>query len=74
MKKSKKKFLTISLTILSIIAIGINSYAHSGRTDAYGGHKDKNNKSRIMKLSLSLWRSSSTFTSKWSMPIFIIIK
>lgn len=47
MKKSKLKILTIILLILSTIFIGINSYAHSGRTDSSGGHKDTKNKSGL---------------------------
>lgn len=41
MRKSKKKIILILLTILMVITIGTNIYAHSGRTDANGGHKDK---------------------------------
>ena len=32
---------------ISVILIGINSYAHSGRTDSSGGHKDNKNKSGL---------------------------
>ena len=44
MRKNKKKIISILLIILSIISIGVNAYAHSGRTDSSGGHKDNNNK------------------------------
>lgn len=47
MKKSKRKIRTILLVALSIISIGINTYAHSGRTDANGGHRDNKNKSGL---------------------------
>lgn len=47
MIKSKKKILLILLTVLSIISIGANSYAHSGRTDSSGGHNDNKNKSGL---------------------------
>ena len=47
MRKSKTKIISILLTITSIIAIGANAYAHSGRTDANGGHKDNKNKSGL---------------------------
>ena len=47
MKKSKKKILSFIIIILIIISLGINVYAHSGRTDASGGHKDNNNKSGL---------------------------
>ena len=47
MKKSKTKIISILLTITSIISIGANSYAHSGRTDTNGGHKDNKNKSGL---------------------------
>ncbi len=47
MRKNKKKIISILLIILSIISIGANAYAHSGRTDSSGGHKDNNNKSGL---------------------------
>lgn len=47
MKKSSKKIISILLTILTIISIGVNVYAHSGRTDSSGGHKDNKNKSGL---------------------------
>ena len=40
MRKNKKKIITIFFIILSIILIGVNAYAHSGRTDSNGGHRD----------------------------------
>lgn len=43
----KNKTISIILIILSVISIGINTYAHSGRTDASGGHKDNKNKSGL---------------------------
>ncbi len=47
MKKNKFKIISILLIILSIVSIGINGYAHSGRTDANGGHRDNKNKSGL---------------------------
>ena len=47
MKKNKVKIVSILLIALSVTSIGINSYAHSGRTDSSGGHKDNNNKSGL---------------------------
>lgn len=47
MRKNKPKIISILLTILSIISIGVNTYAHSGRTDSSGGHKDNKNKSGL---------------------------
>ena len=47
MKKSKEKIVSILLIALSIISIGISAYAHSGRTDSSGGHKDNKNKSGL---------------------------
>ena len=44
MRKNKKKIISILLIILSIISIGVNAYAHSGRTDSSGGHKDNDDK------------------------------
>lgn len=47
MKKNKVKIVSILLIALSVTLIGINSYAHSGRTDSSGGHKDNKNKSGL---------------------------
>lgn len=47
MKKYKGKILSILMVALCIISIGLNTYAHSGRTDASGGHKDNKNKSGL---------------------------
>ena len=47
MNKNKAKIISVLLTILSIISIGANAYAHSGRTDSSGGHKDNKNKSGL---------------------------
>ena len=43
----KRKILTILLITLSLISININLFAHSGRTDSNGGHKDNQNKSGL---------------------------
>ena len=45
--KKREKIISIILAVLSIISIGVNTYAHSGRTDANGGHKDNKNKSGL---------------------------
>lgn len=47
MRKSKIRIILILVTILSVISIVTNSYAHSGRTDSSGGHKDNKNKSGL---------------------------
>lgn len=47
MKRKKGKIISILLIILSIILICSNAYAHSGRTDSSGGHKDNKNKSGL---------------------------
>lgn len=46
MKKCRKIILT-ALIILTLITIYTNIYAHSGRTDSSGGHKDNKNKSGL---------------------------
>lgn len=43
----KRKILTIILIIATLASISISSFAHSGRTDSKGGHKDKNNVSGL---------------------------
>ena len=45
--KKREKIISIILAVLSIISIEVNTYAHSGRTDANGGHKDNKNKSGL---------------------------
>lgn len=40
-----KKYFT--LLLLFLIIFPVSAYAHSGRTDANGGHKDKNNVSGL---------------------------
>lgn len=47
MKKNKTKIISILLIILSTISTGTNAYAHSGRTDSSGGHKDNKNQSGL---------------------------
>lgn len=47
MKKYRGKIVSILLIILSIVLIGTGTYAHSGRTDGNGGHKDNKNKSGL---------------------------
>ncbi len=47
MRKNKIKIILSLLIALNIILIGINAYAHSGRTDSSGGHKDNENKSGL---------------------------
>lgn len=47
MKKGKTKIIINAILTISIILIGINTYAHSGRTDSSGGHKDNKNKSGL---------------------------
>lgn len=47
MRKNNKRTISILLIILTIISIGVNSYAHSGRTDSNGGHRDNKNKSGL---------------------------
>lgn len=47
MRKYKGKILSILLIALSVISIGITTYAHSGKTDSSGGHKDNKNKSGL---------------------------
>lgn len=45
----KNKKLLLSLLLLALISIAciFNSYAHSGRTDASGGHRDNQNQSGL---------------------------
>ena len=47
MKKSNKKVISILLIILTISLTNVSVYAHQGRTDAQGGHRDNKNKSGL---------------------------
>lgn len=47
MKIKKGKLVITALIGISIVCIGVNGYAHSGKTDKYGGHKDNGNKSGL---------------------------
>ena len=47
MKNNTKKKLLISFITIGVICISLNTYAHSGRTDKNGGHKDNQNKSGL---------------------------
>ena len=47
MKRNKGKIISILLILLSVIFVGVTTYAHSGRTDASGGHRDNKNKSGL---------------------------
>lgn len=43
----KRKYNKIILIIIIMSLISLNCYAHSGRTDSSGGHKDNNNNSGL---------------------------
>lgn len=45
--KRKGKIIFILCLIFSVISIGVSCYAHSGRTDSNGGHRDNKNKSGL---------------------------
>lgn len=47
MKKYKRNISYISIIICLLFIFPIVSFAHSGRTDSRGGHKDNNNKSGL---------------------------
>lgn len=47
MRKNRSKIISIVFIVLCIILINVNVYAHSGRTDSSGGHRDNQNKSGL---------------------------
>lgn len=47
MKRNMKRIISVLMAIVTIICMGNYTYAHSGRTDANGGHRDNNNKSGL---------------------------
>lgn len=42
-----KRFLTIVFALLLVVASATTAFAHSGRTDSSGGHRDNKNKSGL---------------------------
>ncbi len=47
MRKNRRKVILILVVILSIFSVGATTYAHPGRTDSNGGHKDNKNRSGL---------------------------
>mgnify|MGYP004480685881 FL=1 len=47
MRENKRKLISVLLAFLAIISIGASSYAHPGKTDSSGGHRDNKNKSGL---------------------------
>lgn len=47
MKINKNKILSIFVVYTFVICISISTYAHSGKTDSNGGHKDNKNSSGL---------------------------
>ena len=47
MRENKRKLISVLLAFLAIISISVSSYAHQGRTDSSGGHRDNKNKSGL---------------------------
>ena len=47
MKKKMGRIVTSVFVAICVALISINSYAHSGRTDSSGGHRDNKNKSGL---------------------------
>lgn len=66
MRKNKKKIISILLIILSIISIGVNAYAHSGRTDSSGGHPAHLHTNGVCPYSSSSSASKSSTSSSSS--------
>lgn len=47
MKKTLKHILTVTYAMILVFSTIITAFAHSGRTDSSGGHKDNKNKSGL---------------------------
>lgn len=48
MKRNMKRIISVLMAIVAIVVcMGNYTYAHSGRIDANGGHRDNNNKSGL---------------------------
>lgn len=47
MKKLMKKLCALMCVFAMVMSVGVTAFAHSGRTDGSGGHKDNKNKSGL---------------------------
>lgn len=47
MNKKTGRIATMLFVVISIICVSLSTYAHSGRTDSSGGHRDNQNKSGL---------------------------
>ena len=47
MKKKMGRIVIITFVAICVVLVSMNSYAHSGRTDSNGGHRDNKNKSGL---------------------------
>lgn len=47
MKRNSKSILCATIVVIVLLFITLNVFAHSGRTDSSGGHRDNNNKSGL---------------------------
>lgn len=51
-----KRFLTIVFALLLAVASATTAFAHSGRTDSSGGHRDNKNNSKVKERPGTLFR------------------
>ena len=42
-----KKLISLAAAAVMVLSVPFNAYAHSGRTDSSGGHKDNKNVSGL---------------------------
>ena len=47
MNKKLGKITTMLFVVITMMCVSLNAYAHSGRTDSSGGHRDNKNKSGL---------------------------
>ena len=43
----KRRFSVVFLTAILVFSLSVTAFAHKGRTDSYGGHRDNDNQSGL---------------------------
>ncbi len=43
----KRRFSVVFLTVILVFSLLVTAFAHKGRTDSHGGHRDKDNQSGL---------------------------
>ena len=65
-----KKIIRFLVALLCILLLPVNAAAHSGRTDANGGHHDYKNKSGLGSYHYHCGGESASPASGWYLPLW----